>query len=55
MNDTNDFIDPNFPELSKLRFLQRMNGYARIQKWLMVANIVAWSAAAYIITKSLSV
>jgi len=55
MNTSNNLLDPSYPELNKVWFAHRMNHYTRIIKWLVVVNIAAWSAVAYIVTKSLSV
>jgi hypothetical protein len=55
MNKSTDLLDPCYPELSKLMFRHRMNHYKKIITWLVVVNIVGWSAVAYIVTKSLSV
>jgi hypothetical protein len=55
MNKSNDLVNPCYPELNKIWFTQRMNHYHRMIKWLLVVNIVAWSAVAYIVIKSLSV
>lgn len=49
MKTSDDLLDPGYPELSKMRFTQRMNHYNRMIKWLIVVNIVAWSAVGYIL------
>lgn len=55
MNTSNDLLNPCYPELNKIGFAQRINHYHRMIKWLVVVNIVAWSAVAFIVIKSLSV
>lgn len=48
MNKSN-LLDPSYPELNKIWFAQRMNHYHRLITWLVVVNIVAWSAVAFIV------
>jgi hypothetical protein len=55
MIKSNDLLNPCYPELNKIWFAQRMNHYNRLIKWLVAVNVVAWSAAAYIVVKALSV
>jgi hypothetical protein len=51
MNTSKDFLDPCYTELNKRWFELRMNHYNRMIKWLVIANIIAWSAVAYISIK----
>ncbi len=51
MNISNNLLDPDYPELNKIRFEQRMNHYNKMIKWLVVVNVLAWSAVAYIVLK----
>jgi hypothetical protein len=55
MNTSNDLLDPCYQELNKIRFVQRMNHYNRMIKWLVVVNIVAWLAVVYILPKCFSI
>lgn len=55
MKKSNNLLDPCYPEFNKIWFIQRMNHYNKITKWLVVANIVVWSTVACIVIKWLSV
>lgn len=55
MNSSNDFLDPDYQQLNKMRFEQRMNHYNKMIKWLVVANILAWSGVTYIVVKWFSI
>lgn len=46
MKNSNDLLDPCYPELNRIRFTQRMHHYNKMIKWLVVVNIVAWLAVA---------
>jgi hypothetical protein len=46
-------IDPCYPELNRACFSQRMNHYSSMIKWLVVVNVVTWSALACILLKSI--
>ena len=52
MNKKSDFLDPDYPELNKIRFEQRMDHYNKMIKWFVIANILAWpTVTCYLILK----
>lgn len=55
MDNSKESPDTCCQELDNLSFILRMRDYSNMIKWLLIVNLVAWSAVAGIIIQSWSV